>query len=62
MKKYKDLISIAQLFLKNRSYENKSPQTSDFGDEVSVGKINYQIEREKRCCFAFFFSTWLVDT
>ena len=33
MKKYKDLISISQLFLKNRSYENKCPKTSDFAGE-----------------------------
>jgi hypothetical protein len=31
MRKYKDLISVTQLFLKNRSYENKNSKTSDFG-------------------------------
>ena len=65
MRKCKDLISIAQLFLKNRSYENKSPKTSDFGDEslrleicfadeVTVEKIIFQIKKEKRCCFALY--------
>jgi hypothetical protein len=65
MRKYKDLISIAQLFLKNRSYENKNTKTSDFGGEssrlesyfageVPVEKDIFQIKKEKRCCFALY--------
>ncbi len=65
MRKYKDLISIAQLFLKNRSYDNKNPKTSDFGGEslrleiyfageVQVEKCIFQIKKEKTCCFGFY--------
>ncbi len=66
MRKYKDLISIAQLFLKNRSYENKNTKTSElrgetlgleiyFAGEAQVGKNIFQIKKEKRCCFAPYF-------
>jgi hypothetical protein len=65
IKKYKDLISIAQLLLENISYENKNPITSDFGgeslrleiyiaDEVPVGKNIFQIKKQKKCCFALY--------
>ncbi len=65
MRKYKERISIAQLFLKNRSYENKNTKTSDFGGEssrlesyfageVPVEKYIFQIKKEKRCCFALY--------
>jgi hypothetical protein len=65
IRKYKDLISIAQLFLKNRLYENKNPKTfgfggessrleSYFGGEVPVEKNIFQIKKEKRCCFALY--------
>ncbi len=54
---------MAQLFFKNRSYENKNPETSDFKNEslqleiyfpydVPVGKNIFQMQKEKRCYFA----------
>ncbi len=68
MRKYKDLISIARLFLKNRSYKNKNPKTSDFGGEslrleiyfageVPVEKNIFQIKKEKRCSFVLYLWT-----
>ncbi len=64
---------MAQSFFKNRSYENKNPETSDFKneslqleiyfpDDVPVGKNIFQMQKEKRCYSTPYLWTLLVDT
>ena len=66
MSNYKDLISIAQLFLKNRSYGNKTPTTSDFGGEslrleiyfageIPVEKVFFKLKKRKDVVSLFTF-------